>query len=264
MGYIDSFSEGAIQGLTEFLPISSSGHLHLFHGILGDSSLPIFFAILLHLFSLLAVLIVFRKDIWRVIVGFFKIIFEKKINPDGQLALYILVATTPTAIIGLLLEDYFEKLFSNPIIISCILFVNGVILFASKYFQQKNGVLTYKKSFIIGVVQGIAIIPGISRSGSTISAAIFLGVDRGVAGVFSFLLSIPAILGAGLLHAKDMTTLESSVVSVSLVGGLASFIFGLFSLIFLLKLIKKGKFYYFAYYCWFVSIISFVYYAFLK
>ncbi|MBN2694011.1 undecaprenyl-diphosphate phosphatase [bacterium] len=264
MGYVESFSEGAIQGLTEFLPISSSGHLHLFHGVVGDSNLPIFFAILLHIFSLLAVLIVFRKDIWRVIIGFFKMIFEKKINPDGQLALFIIVATIPTAIIGLLLEDYFEKLFSNPIVISGTLFVNGVILFASKYFQQKDGVLTYKKSLIIGIIQGVAIIPGISRSGSTISAAIFLGVDRGVAGVFSFLLSIPAILGAGLLHAKDLTTLDSSVVSVSLVGGLASFVFGLFSLVFLLKLIKKGKFYYFAYYCWLISILSFVYYAFIK
>jgi len=265
MGYLESIIEGIIQGLTEFLPVSSSGHLHISHGLFNsETSISLSFTVFLHLFSLFAVLIIFRKVIFNIIKGIFKAIKEKKLNEDFELGMMVIVGTIPTAIIGLLFEDYFEATFSSPLIVSIILFFNGVILYSSKFFQQKDGKLTYKKALIIGFVQGLAITPGISRSGSTISVAILLGVNREKAGVFSFLLSIPAILGAVVLGYKGFLSITADEFYIFLTGGMLAFIVGLFSLVILLKLIKKGSFYYFAYYCFAVSIPSAVYFAFIR
>ncbi len=261
MTIFESIFQGIIQGLTEFLPVSSSGHIHIIHGVFGiDDNLPLFFVIILHLFTLLAVLIVFRKEIIKIIIGFFKGLLKKDYNEDFKMGLYIIIATIPTGIIGLAFEDIFEKHLSKPLLVSAFLFITGLMLFISKYFKEGEEELNYKKAIIIGIVQGLAITPGISRSGSTISTAIFLKVKRETAGVFSFLLSIPAILGATILKFKEFTTLESGIIKISLIGGLFAFVFGLFSLIFLVKLIKKGKFYIFSYYCFALSISSFIYF----
>ncbi len=262
MSYWESIVEGIIQGLTEFLPVSSSGHLHISHGLFNSkTSISLSFTIFLHLFSLFAVLIIFRKSIINIIKGILSAISEKKTNEDFNLGMMVIVGTIPTAIIGLLFEDYFEETFSSPLVVSVILFFNGIILYSSKFFQQKNGELTYKKAFIIGLVQGLAITPGISRSGSTISTAILLGVNREKAGVFSFLLSIPAILGAVVLGYKGFLSISVNDFYVYLTGGLFAFFVGLFSLVILLKLIKKGNFYIFAYYCFAVSIPAAIYFS---
>jgi undecaprenyl-diphosphatase len=262
MSYLEAIIEGIIQGLTEFLPISSSGHLHISHGLFNSkTSISLSFTVFLHLFSLFAVLIIFRKAIKDIILGVFSAIIEKKTNDNFKLGLMVIVGTIPTAIIGLLFEDYFEKTFSSPLIVSIILFFNGIILYSSKFFQQKDGDLTYKKALIIGLVQGVAITPGISRSGSTISVAIFLGVNREKAGVFSFLLSIPAILGAVVLGYKGFLSINTDELYRYLTGGMFAFVVGLFSLVILLKLIKKGNFYIFAYYCFAVSIPATIYFS---
>ena len=262
MGYLEAIIEGIIQGLTEFLPVSSSGHLHLSHALFNSkTSMSLSFTVFLHLFSLFAVLIIFRKDIIEIIKGIFKAIADKKVNDNFNLAMMIIVATIPTAVIGLSFKDYFETTFSTPFIVSVILFFNGVMLYSSKFFQQKDGNLTYKKALIIGIIQGLAITPGISRSGSTISMAILLGVDRKKAGVFSFLLSIPAILGAVVLDYKSFLTINSNDLMIYLSGGAFAFFVGLFSLVILLKLIKKGNFYIFAYYCFAISIPAMIYFG---
>ena len=173
----------------------------------------------------------------------------------------IVIGTIPTAVIGLLFKDYFETTFSSPLIVSIVLFFNGIMLYSSKFFQQKEGKLTYKKAFIIGIIQGFAITPGMSRSGSTISLAILLGVERKQAGVFSFLLSIPAILGAVILDYKSFLEISSENMMIYLSGGIFSFIVGLFSLVVLLKLIKKGNFYIFSYYCFAISIPAIIYFS---
>ena len=262
MKYWEAIAEGVIQGLTEFLPVSSSGHLHLSHALFnGTSSLSLSFTVFLHLFSLFAVLIVFRKDIFEILKGFFEAIIKREKNEQFNLAMMILVASIPTAAIGLLFKDYFETTFSTPLIVSIVLFFNGLMLYSSKFFQQKDGKLTYKKALIIGLVQGFAITPGISRSGSTISVAILLGVERKQAGVFSFLLSIPAILGAVVLDYKSFLEIKSDDMMIYLSGGIFSFIVGLFSLVVLLKLIKKGNFYIFSYYCFAISIPAIIYFS---
>jgi len=261
MSYLESIIQGILQGLTEFLPVSSSGHLNIVHGIFGKGEpLPLIFTVILHLFSLMAVILVFRKTLFNVIIGFFKALKDRKSNDNFKLAMLIVVATIPTAIIGLLFEDFIETHLTNPLLISIILFFNGILLFVSKYFKQKDRDITYIDAIIIGIIQGLAITPGISRSGSTISTAILLGVGREKAGTFSFLLSIPAILGAVVLKYKAFLTLESSMLITYLTGGIFAFIVGYFSLVFLLKLIKKGKFYIFAYYCWIVSTAAIIYF----
>ncbi len=262
MSYLESIIQGILQGLTEFLPVSSSGHLNIVHGIFGtEDALPLSFTVILHLFSLMAVLLVFRKTIFSIIKGFFKAIKEKKSNDNFRMALLIVVATIPTGIIGLLFQDILEEKLSSPLIISMILFFNGILLYISKYFKQKDKDITYLDAIIIGIIQGLAITPGISRSGSTISTAILLGIGREKAGTFSFLLSIPAILGAVVLNYKAFTMLDTSLLTVYLVGGIFAFVIGYFSLIYLLKLIKKGKFYVFAYYCWFVATAAIIYFS---
>jgi len=261
MTYFESVTEGIIQGLTEFLPVSSSGHLHISHGLFGNKEpISLSFTVFLHLFSLFAVLIIFRKYIINIMKSVFKGIVKREFDEDFHLGMMVIAGTVPTAAIGLIFKDYFESAFSDPLIVSIILFFNGIMLYLSKFFQRKNGNLTYRKAILIGLVQGFAITPGISRSGSTISAALLLGVNREKAGVFSFLLSIPAILGAVVLDYKGFLNISETEFYVYLVGGIFAFAVGLLSLLFLLKLIKKGNFYYFAYYCFAVSVPSAIYF----
>lgn len=261
MSIWESIIQGIVQGVAEFLPISSSGHLNIIHGLFGEGEpLPLSFNVLLHLFSLIAVIIIFRKKIGSLITGGLTGIKVKKYNDSLQMIVLIVVATIPTAIIGFLGKDFLEENLSNPAIVSIVLFFNGILLYSSKFFQQKSLKLTIKTALIIGIVQGLAITPGISRSGSTISIAILLGIHREDAGEFSFLLSIPAILGGMLLSIKDITSINSDLLGIYLIGGLFAFVIGYCSLLMLLKLIKKGHFYVFAYYCWAVSIPSAIYF----
>ncbi|MFH1192045.1 MAG: undecaprenyl-diphosphate phosphatase [bacterium] len=251
---------GIIQGIAEWLPISSSGHLVIAQEFFGLQN-STFFDIMLHIATTMVVFAVFWNDIKEIIKALFKRDFKSEY---GKLAIFIIIGSIPTGIIGILFHDTFEKMFSNLWAVALGLMITGILLFFTKRktieagdSPAKTKELNTKKSLLIGVVQGIAIIPGISRSGSTISAGILAGVDRIKVARFSFLLSIPAILGALLLEAgklKNLATNNTNSASI-LIGMVIAIIIGYISLKLLLKIIKLDKFYLFGYYCIILSFI---------
>lgn len=243
---------GALQGIAEFLPVSSSGHLALAAHFMNLSEVPLLFDVCLHLATLFAVLVVFRRRIAELLLTVWRYAVRKPLESDkaeGRLILALITATLVTAVIGFSIKDVVETL--PPFWISCALVCTGLVLFFSGRYQSKKapaepGIL---QGLIIGAAQGIGVIPGISRSGSTISAALLCGIDRKKAGEFSFLLAIPAILAAFILEVKDADTLIGTVSAVSLAAGmLSSFVVGLASLKFLLALINRGRLGWFAFY----------------
>ncbi|WP_409201107.1 undecaprenyl-diphosphatase UppP [Methanobrevibacter sp. DSM 116169] len=254
---------GIIQGLTEFLPISSSAHLIFFQELLGVSQSNLSFEILLHLGTLIAVIAYFIKDIIKLIEAFFLSILDifsgkfKKglnINPYKKLAWLIIIASIPTGIIGFLFKDIFEGMFQSVTIPAVFLIVTGVLLYLSQRINIGNrniNDINSKDALIIGITQGLAIIPGISRSGSTLSTGLFLGLNKEFAAKFSFILSIPAIIGANLFEFKNIT---AALDITYLCGFIAAIIVGYLTISILLEIIKKKKLDIFAYYCWIVGI----------
>lgn len=240
-----------IQGLTEFLPISSSGHLVFFQSFLGLKDPPLFFDVMLHVSTLLAVLLFFRKDVLKVLRGGIAIVKRREGYQEEKLLLFwIVLACLPTGLIGLLFRDWFEMLFSKPKMVGIMFFITGVGLWLTRWSTQKGRALNemgWRDAFLIGVAQGIAIIPGISRSGATISTALLRGLDRELSGRFSFLISVPAILGAMFLEWKKIGS--SPEWSVILIGMGAALGTGLLSLSFLMRVIRIGKISHFSYYC---------------
>ncbi len=243
---------GAIQGLAEFLPISSSGHLALAAYFFGQQDVPLLFDILLHLATLGAVVIVFRKRIGELFCVLGRFIVRKPGDGDGvdqKIILSLLVATVMTAIIGFSIKDFAKNF--TPFYVSCCLVITGIILFFSSRYEAKKTIAApgLVQGLLIGAAQGIGVFPGISRSGITISASLLSGVDRKASGEFSFLLSIPAILAAFILELKDADALSGSVSAIPLIAGMVSaFVVGYFSLKFLLGLINRGKLGWFAFY----------------
>jgi undecaprenyl-diphosphatase len=261
---------GIVQGLTEFLPVSSSGHLVLAAEILNFHEEGVAFEVFVHLGTLLSVLIVFRKDVINMILAPFRFLSSRFKNKNTKQYLlwdlYIIVGTIPAAVIGLSFKSKIEAAFSNIILVIIMLAVTGTILFLSRFMPKKNKEMTVLKSFLIGVSQAFAILPGISRSGSTIVTGIFLGIDKEKAARFSFLLAIPTILGASAIKLKDLLELESYTIPVSylVLGATVSFIAGYFAIIWLLDIVKKGKLEWFAVYCYLIVIVSSIWYTFLK
>ena len=257
---------GIIQGLTEFLPVSSSGHLvlgQIFFGI-TESQLP--FDISVHMGTLLAVLVVYASDIRAILVSVFGFISKAvtlkpithllKEDKNLQLAGLIIIGSIPTAFIGLILKQFEHILFASEVLVGFMLILTGTILWTSKNFyssKNKKGGFSIKKALIIGVGQGLAVIPGISRSGTTIALGMFLGLDRHNAAKFSFLLSIPAILGAQILSIKDMINSGLVIDSITIYATIVSFITGLLALKLLLSLVHSGRFHLFAPYCWLIG-----------
>lgn len=257
---------GIIQGLTEFLPVSSSGHLvlgQIFFGI-TESQLP--FDISVHMGTLLAVLVVYASDIRAILVSVFGFISKAvslkpmahllKEDKNLQLAGLILIGSIPTAFIGLVIKQFEHILFASEVLVGFMLILTGTILWTSKNFyssKNKKDGFSIKKALIIGVGQGLAVIPGISRSGTTIALGMFLGLDRHNAAKFSFLLSIPAILGAQILSIKDMINSGLVIDSITIYATIVSFITGLLALKLLLSLVHSGRFHLFAPYCWLIG-----------
>ena len=225
MDIFDAVFLGIIQGLTEFLPISSSGHLVIFQKLLGFQQQQLLFDCALHVGTLLAVVIYFSKDIKRI----FKSVLSKKENTDSFLLKDIITGSIPTAIIGFLFKDYFERAFSSALIAGIMLCVTGLFVGATKFIpegsKKRVGLI---RSVLIGIAQGIAIIPGISRSGATIVCGLMCKIDRELAFKFSFLLSIPAISGAFILEAVKINQIKN-VIPLSL-GTISSAIVGLIAL----------------------------------
>lgn len=238
---------GLLQGTTEWLPVSSSGHLALAQIFLGLKA-PVAFDLALHLGTLAAVFAYFWNDIIGITRGFFSLDWK---SGGFATAVLILVAMVPTAIIGFAFKGFFEQMFSNPAQIGLALMITGLILYVASKSRNKNKEISAVESVVIGVAQGVAVAPGISRSGSTISAAMLLGVSPEKAAKFSFLLGIPAILGASIIEIAGQHAELSAIPSPSLFAGVvAAAAAGYLSIGFLLDVLKKARLQYFAYYCW--------------
>jgi len=245
MSYFEAAILGIIQGLTEYLPVSSSGHLVLAQELLGTSPQGISFEVLVHLGSLLAVIIYFRLRLFRMAKSLFV-----RDETTARLELgYLIVGTIPAAVIGLSFEGFFERVFSEPIATSALLMVTGVILLSTKLVKKESNSVSWLSALLIGIAQAFAILPGISRSGSTISAGIWARVDPAKAAEFSFLLSIPAIGGAVILKSGELFSGQNIPVGPYLAAFIMSFVFSLAAIHWLLGFIKKGRFELFAYYC---------------
>ncbi|MDJ0782663.1 MAG: undecaprenyl-diphosphate phosphatase [Desulfosarcinaceae bacterium] len=262
---------GLIQGLTEFLPVSSSGHLVLLQNFFGMKEPELLFDICLHVGTLVAVLLVFYREIWHILAtlarlprllrstGGFKALYAT--NADVRLATLIVIGSVPTALLGLFFKSGAEHLFGAVWIVGLMLLVTGTLVWCTRYMAPAGRALldTHPKdALVIGFVQGMAIIPGISRSGSTIATALFLGIDREVAGRYSFLLSVPAILGALALglDAEEMQTTIS--IEMTLLGTLIAAIVGILALKVLLGLVRRGQLSWFAPYCWALGVLALV------
>lgn len=242
-----------VQGLTEWLPVSSSGHLVITQKILG-LELPLIHSVMLHVGTLIVILIVFRKDITDIIKALAKRDFQ---TSEAKLALYITIGSIPIALVGILLRDPIETLFSNLTAVGAALIITGCILAVSEK-RKGNRQLNTLDSILIGAAQAVAIIPGISRSGTTISTGLVRKVDKQTAFRYSFLLSIPAILGATIVESKDLITGNIDLLPLFL-GTITAMIIGYASLKLLQKIVMKEKFHLFAIYCLAVGTIILAY-----
>lgn len=235
---------GIIQGLTEFLPVSSSGHLVIMQKVLGITGEEITLSIVLHLGTILALIIFFLGEILNLLRNI-------------RWLLLIITVTIITGIIGVGGKVFFETLFKSPKLVAIALILTGIILIMTrKFMTAKRNNVSFKDAFILGIAQGIAIIPGISRSGITISVLLFRKIDKETSFRFSFLASIPAILGATILEAKNIGFALNLEFTNFFVGFISSFLTGLLSLWLLKIILKKAKLYYFGYYCILVAIIT--------
>lgn len=256
MDTLDALILGVIQGLTEFLPVSSSGHLELGKAVLGDQSVPeesLLFTVVLHFATALSTIIVFRKDILSILKG-----LVSKDQEDLNFAGRIILSMIPAVVVGLFFEDQLEALFNgNIILVGFMLIVTGLLLFLAGKAKSTGKGISWKDALIIGVSQAIAMLPGISRSGATISTSVLLGNDRTKAARFSFLMVVPLIFGK---IAKDLLSgnisLDSSASVPLLVGFIAAFVTGLVACTWMISLVKKAKLHYFSYYCFAVGLIA--------
>jgi len=260
MDIIDSIILGIIQGLTEFLPVSSSGHLELGKAMLGNNSIPeesLTFTVVLHFATALSTIVIFRKDILNIIKGLFK----PSINDDQRFAGKIIVSMIPAVLVGLFFEEQLEQLFiGNIILVGCMLLVTAILLFLADKAKNTQKKVGFKDAFIIGISQAIAMLPGISRSGATISTSVLLGNDKTKAARFSFLMVVPLIFGK---IAKDVLggelSFENQNITALGAGFVAAFISGLFACTWMIALVKKSKLSYFAIYCVIVGLIAIVF-----
>ncbi len=251
---VEAILLGLVQGLTEFLPVSSSGHLVLAQALLPQfERTEIVFEVCLHAATVGAVVVCFRRELMRMLLS----LRAGGDSSDRRLVYAVVAASLPTAAIGFLFRDFFHSLFQSPDSAAAMLIVTGALLWLSETLAKPSeGIerIGLPRSFVVGVVQGISIIPGISRSGSTIAAAMFMGIKPADAAKFSFLASVPAVFGAMLLEASSATAVAASLWPSYLAGMVAAFFSGLWAIGFLMKVLKKGKFRWFALYCWTVGL----------
>ena len=259
MEVIDAIILGIIQGLTEFLPVSSSGHLELGKAILGDNSVPkesLLFTVVLHFATALSTIVVFRKDILDILKGILK--FEW--NEDMKFIAKIVVSIIPATLVGLFFEEQLEQLFGgNILLVGFMLILTALLLFLADKAKNTSKNVSFSNAFVIGISQAIAMLPGISRSGATISTSVLLGNDKTKAARFSFLMVVPLIFGK---IAKDILygelTYESSNFLPLSIGFIAAFVAGLFACTWMIALVKKSKLSYFSIYCAIVGLIAII------
>ncbi len=264
MSLIEAIILGVLQGLTEFLPVSSSGHIELGKALFGiEMKEGLLFTIVLHFATAISTILVFWKDIIHLLKG----IFQFKWNEELRFALFVALSMIPAAVVGLSMKDWIDQFFdSNVQFVSIMLLLTGLILFASDRVVDTRKDISGVRALIIGLVQAVAILPGISRSGSTIGASILLNMDRSKAARFSFLMVLPLIFGAMASEIKDfleMSAVDRAAMDLEIlptvVGFIAALISGVLACQWMIRLVKKSKLRYFSYYCWLIGIIGLVY-----
>ena len=263
MNWLEALILGIIQGLTEFLPVSSSGHIELGKAILGVDleSDNLLFSIIVHGATALSTIVVFRKTILELL----KSLFSFQWNNDTKYITYILVSMIPVGVVGVLFEDEIEAFFDGRILfVGAMLLITSFLLWLSTRVGNPTGKVNYKNAIIVGVSQALAILPGISRSGTTISASLLLGISREEAAKFSFLMVLPPILGATLLKAMSFLKAEEAIASTGqgvstlslTIGFAAAFIAGVFACKLMIQIVKNSKLIYFAAYCLIVGLLA--------
>jgi undecaprenyl-diphosphatase len=259
MEITDAIILGIVQGLTEFLPVSSSGHLELGKAILGDNSVPkesLLFTVVLHFATALSTLVVFRNDVLEILKGALKF----KWNSDLKFISKIAISMIPAAVVGIFFEKELEELFgSNILLVGCMLLVTAVLLFLADKAKDTKKAVSFSNAFVIGLAQAVAILPGISRSGATISTSVLLGNDKTKAARFSFLMVVPLIFGkiGKDIFSGDLTYESSNFTALS-IGFIAAFVSGLFACTWMIALVRKSKLTVFAIYCAIVGIIAII------
>lgn len=259
MNSIEAVLLGVIQGLTEFLPVSSSGHLELAKAILGDTSMPeesLTFTVVLHFATALSTLVIFRQEVLQILKG----LFQFKWNDEFKFSLKIIISMIPAVIIGLLFEEQLEAFFGGNIaFVGAMLLVTAILLLLADKAKNTDKEVSYASALVIGISQAIAMLPGISRSGATISTTVLLGVDRTKAARFSFLMVVPLIFGAIAkdLLSGDINFQSSEMVPMSL-GFVAAFVSGMFACKWMIALVQKSKLTYFSIYCAIVGVVAIV------
>ena len=257
MNIIESIVLGIIQGLTEFLPVSSSGHLELAKVVLGDTSVPeesLTFTVVLHFATALSTIVIFRKEVIEI----FKGLFQLKWNEEMKFSLKIILSMIPAVIVGLLFEEQLESFFGGKILlVGVMLLLTAVLLLLADKAKKTDKKVTFSNAAIIGVSQAIAMLPGISRSGATISTSVLLGVDRTKAAKFSFLMVVPLIFGkvAKDILGGEISFLSSEIIPMS-AGFISAFLAGLLACNWMIALVKKSKLSYFSIYCAVVGSIA--------
>ena len=266
MDIIQAIIIGLVQGLTEFLPVSSSAHLIFAQQALGVSNVGLAFDVLMHVGTLVAVIVYFFNDIVNMIKGFLlslvdlkngNFMGEIKKDPYKKLAWLTILATIPVGVVGVLFNDMIESMFQGLTIPAFLLLVTGCLLYASQRMNSgridvRN--VTIKEALIMGCGQALAVLPGLSRSGTTIAAGLFAGLDKEFAAKFSFILSIPAILGAAVFQLKDLSG-GNIEIGACIAGFVVAVISGYLAISVLLKIVREKSLDIFAYYCWIVGII---------
>ena len=256
MDVITAIILGVIQGLTEFLPVSSSGHLEIAKTILGEGWVgkeSLLMTVVLHFATALSTIIIFRKDILEIFGG----LLQFKNNEPFQFSLKIVISMIPAALVGLFFNEQIESLFGGALtLIGGMLLITGFLLFLADKAKPSEKKVDIKHSILVGISQAIAILPGISRSGATISTAVLLGIDKEKAARFSFLMVVPLIFGK---MAKDILSWNLQYESVTflplIIGFFAAFITGMLACKWMIKLVKNSQLKYFAYYCFAIGII---------
>ncbi len=278
MNLIQSILMGIVQGLSEFLPISSSAHLvftsnfyKVFKGIeiVQQSNEEIFFDIMLHLGTLIAVLIFFRKDVWEIAKALFIACKSRDFSDHkAKLGLFIIVGTVITICLALPLNDFAEHLVYHPAIVGGLLIMTGGVLFLSEYMSKKretkSETLNWKQAILVGLAQGIAVLPGFSRSGWTIATGLFAGLNRETAARYSFLLSIPIILGASMVYPLIKIDVAEAVTynwTSIIIGTIVSAIVGYLCIKYFMKFISKFSLNIFGYYCVIMGMVALIFFA---
>jgi undecaprenyl-diphosphatase len=252
MSWLEVVVLGLVQGLTEFLPISSSGHLRIVSGLFFGNDPGAAFTAVSQLGTELAVLIYFAKDIWRLVVVWFRGLRdpEARLNPDYRVAWLVILGTIPIGVLGVLFQDAIETVARNLWLIATTLVVFGILLgLAERYGTQRRTIeqLTVKDGILLGLAQALALIPGVSRSGGTITAGLFLGLERAAAVRYSFLLAVPAVVAAGVFQLKDVTAGDTTVLQM-VVATVIAFVVGYAVIAWLLRFVEKNTVYVFVAY----------------